>query len=256
MLERDRRNFHTLDALRGVAAIFIVMFHYEGMFCNAYDGYAAGDGYLAVDFFFALSGFVISHAYAKRLNVGLKSTTFTKIRLIRLYPLHFVGSVFGVVSLFLSLDSFGLLSSSTPALQVSIVAQFLMLPSWPMLSSSFFMLNQPTWSLFFELIINVFLALFWRHVSNVRILIVILVAAVGLILMSHVVKIHGDRRGPDLENCDMRISARCIFIRPWAFAAFALSDRQIQTEDKSGAFTLRACRLFTPWGNATCERIL
>jgi peptidoglycan/LPS O-acetylase OafA/YrhL len=50
---------------------------------------------LAVDFFFLLSGFVIGYAYEHRLLANLSVTGFIRIRLIRLYPLILVGTIFG-----------------------------------------------------------------------------------------------------------------------------------------------------------------
>jgi peptidoglycan/LPS O-acetylase OafA/YrhL len=83
------RSFVVLDGLRGVAAIAIVFFHLALI-----RGDLPGEGYLAVDFFFVLSGFVLAHAYGSRLQQGSMSFgRFVLIRMIRLYPLYFLGSV-------------------------------------------------------------------------------------------------------------------------------------------------------------------
>ncbi|MGN6497092.1 MAG: acyltransferase family protein [Tsuneonella sp.] len=76
-----------LDSLRGVAALGVVFHH-----CRAF-GYIASlnmfaQGRLFVDFFFVLSGFVISAAYGKRLAEGFSRTTFLFLRWGRVYPLH------------------------------------------------------------------------------------------------------------------------------------------------------------------------
>jgi peptidoglycan/LPS O-acetylase OafA/YrhL len=94
----DSRAFPALDGLRGIAAILVALFHFRSSYMS-YNGYPAGDGYLAVDLFFMLSGFVLSHAYAARFERGTSALEFMKIRLIRLYPLYFVGLAFGAVTL-------------------------------------------------------------------------------------------------------------------------------------------------------------
>lgn len=84
--------FHTLDGMRGVAAIMVLFFH-----LGSDAPIAAPLGYLAVDLFFGLSGFVISHAYAARLRDGLAWREFALLRLIRIYPMAFLGAAISVV---------------------------------------------------------------------------------------------------------------------------------------------------------------
>lgn len=76
------RTFVTLDALRGIAAIAVVTFHFHEYFFQY-----TNHGYLAVHFFYMLSGFVLSYAYQQRLDAGWKCAAFLKTRLIRLYPM-------------------------------------------------------------------------------------------------------------------------------------------------------------------------
>lgn len=75
-LGNNKIMFHTLDSLRGLAAIAIVVFHVTGDW----------GGYLAVDFFLVLSGFILSHKYLYMSDVD--SISFVGSRLARLYPLH------------------------------------------------------------------------------------------------------------------------------------------------------------------------
>ena len=75
--------FQTLDALRGIAALLVVMLHGGMPFFPFFPHLA----YLAVDLFFVLSGFVLSYAYQGRLDHGLTTTRFLAHRLIRLTPL-------------------------------------------------------------------------------------------------------------------------------------------------------------------------
>ena len=84
--------FNTLDGLRGVAAI-MVLFYHLGPFAPI----RAPGGYLAVDLFFALSGFVIAHAYDERLRDGMALREFMLLRLVRVYPMAFIGAAIGVL---------------------------------------------------------------------------------------------------------------------------------------------------------------
>ena len=94
---KEKVHFHSLDGLRGVAAIVVVIYH-------VFEGYQfVGDkpyiefmnhGYLAVDFFFMLSGFVIGYAYDDRWD-KMSLGAFAKRRLIRLHPMLVIGSIFG-----------------------------------------------------------------------------------------------------------------------------------------------------------------
>src|ERR1700761_6040207 len=87
-----RRTFETLNAMRGIAAIGVVLFHGRAL----WHGAVAPHGYLAVDIFFMLSGFVIAHAYEERLRLGLSVAEFAKIRIIRFYPLYALGLTLGI----------------------------------------------------------------------------------------------------------------------------------------------------------------
>ena len=85
----EGRVFHTLDALRGIAAIGVLVFHMGPIFTPI----AAPGGYLAVDLFFMMSGVVLSHAYEARFRAGMGTLDFMRARLIRLYPLYLAGAL-------------------------------------------------------------------------------------------------------------------------------------------------------------------
>src|SRR5574344_3063257 len=88
-------HYDLLDGLRGVAALLVLWYH-------VFEGYQfAGNqpiikttnhGYLAVDFFFILSGFVISYAYDDRILKTMTLKNFFKRRLIRLHPMVVLGA--------------------------------------------------------------------------------------------------------------------------------------------------------------------
>jgi peptidoglycan/LPS O-acetylase OafA/YrhL len=84
--------FNTLDGLRGFAAVLVLFYHLGGR-----APIAAPGGYLAVDLFFGLSGFVIALAYEERLRAGLRLREFAVMRLIRVYPMAFIGAATGVL---------------------------------------------------------------------------------------------------------------------------------------------------------------
>ena len=96
-ISRQKPHFVVLDGLRGVAALLVVIFHFLERLNPGHSTMWMGHGFLAVDFFFCLSGFVIGYAYDDRIaQMGLGS--FLKARLIRLHPMVVFGSVLGLVA--------------------------------------------------------------------------------------------------------------------------------------------------------------
>ncbi len=86
--ERAQMRFDVLDALRGICALLVALFHFSS------NGYIAQtpivqNGWLFVDYFFVLSGFVIAHSYGERLASRQVSVgRFMGLRIGRIYPLH------------------------------------------------------------------------------------------------------------------------------------------------------------------------
>ena len=101
----NKPHYNILDGLRGVAALLVVWYHvFEGFaFAEATNGAGNGliktfnHGYLAVDFFFMLSGFVISYAYDSRWQ-GMSVGKFFKRRLVRLHPMVIIGAIIGTLA--------------------------------------------------------------------------------------------------------------------------------------------------------------
>src|ERR1700710_1216115 len=94
---KTKQHFEILDGLRGVAALAVVTFHFMEMVFSDYSHNFIGHGFLAVDFFFCLSGFVIGYAYDDRMP-KMKVREFFRARLIRLHPLVVLGSLLGLAS--------------------------------------------------------------------------------------------------------------------------------------------------------------
>ena len=90
-------HYDILDGLRGVAAIMVVWFHLFEAYATSHLDQRINHGYLAVDFFFILSGFVIGYAYDDRWKKKMSVKDFLKRRLIRLHPMVVMGAVIGAV---------------------------------------------------------------------------------------------------------------------------------------------------------------
>src|SRR5690349_3489280 len=94
---KTKQHFDILDGLRGIAALSVVIFHFMEMAITDYSKNFIAHGFLAVDFFFCLSGFVIGYAYDDRIGkMGVKE--FFKSRIIRLHPLVILGSILGLLT--------------------------------------------------------------------------------------------------------------------------------------------------------------
>lgn len=159
----EGRVFHTLDALRGIAALGVVVFHMSLAFAPL----AAPAGYLAVDLFFMMSGAVLSHAYEPRFRAGMGVADFMRARLIRLYPLYLAGILCGFAVTLASL-----LGRNTQHWDAASIAQatalsLLFLPSFGQQPvDQLFPLNIPCWSLFLELVVNLLFVAAWRALTS------------------------------------------------------------------------------------------
>jgi peptidoglycan/LPS O-acetylase OafA/YrhL len=161
---KPNRKFVTMDATRGIAAICVMLFHYLG---------GAGiplfsSGYVAVDFFFCLSGFIIAFSYGDKLASNkMAPSEFLVIRAIRLYPMYLVGTIMGVFCYFASND-FGVGQVGMRRALIAIPFALLCLPflfrvpitlGRDIVDDLVFPFNVPSWSLFFEVIVNVLYAI-------------------------------------------------------------------------------------------------
>ena len=173
-------HYELLDGLRGVAALLVVIYHvFEGLaFAEATNGAGPGlittlnHGHIAVDFFFILSGFVISYAYDDRwtkMSVG----DFFKRRLIRLHPMLVMGAIIGAVTFFIGgFQKWDGTVTPTSWVMIAMLLTMFMIPAVPGVpyevrgNGEMFPLNGPGWSLFFEYIGNILYALFIRRLST------------------------------------------------------------------------------------------
>lgn len=186
----SKPHYPILDGLRGVAAIIVVAFHlFEIHATNPHDQ-IINHGYLAVDFFFLLSGFVIGYAYDDqwgKMSVG----NFFKRRIIRLQPMVVLGSLIGAACFYFGQSELFHLISKTSIWTLALVTLLgcFMIPIPASMDvrcwGEMFPLNGPAWSLFFEYIAYILYGLIVRRFS--KLLLTILVVVSGLILFKFVV---------------------------------------------------------------------
>jgi peptidoglycan/LPS O-acetylase OafA/YrhL len=160
-----KEHFEVLDGLRGSAAFLIVIFHLFNYSFGFHGPWAlVKHAYLAVDFFFALSGFVVAYAYDDRW-LRMTIPQFFRIRLIRLHPLVLLGATIGLLGYIL--DPFGKVANHTsaPMLLLAYITSLLLLPSPPVggRHNETQALNGPAWSLMQEYLGNIAYALILRR---------------------------------------------------------------------------------------------
>ena len=179
-----------LDGLRGVAALMVVVFH-------LFEAYAGGNpqkqivnhGYLAVDFFFLLSGFVIAYAYDERWAAGMGQWGFYKRRLVRLQPMIIMGSLIGAA--LVAFQHFSVFPKLEAVSAWQVVAVMLlgcvMIPLTPSAEirgwGEIYPLNGPAWSLFYEYLANILYAVGLRKLSNRALGVLVALAALALVHM-------------------------------------------------------------------------
>lgn len=183
----QKPHYEILDGLRGVAALIVVAFHLFEIYAvdPLYVVPFINHGYLAVDFFFVLSGFVIGYAYDDRWG-RMTLWDFCKRRVIRLQPMVVVGAVIGGLCFYFGAGKMFPQIGEVPVWQMLLVmlAGYLLIPTTAAIRHPWhemFPLNGPAWSLFFEYIGNLLYAAVVRRFSK-RVL-VAFVAASGVALL-------------------------------------------------------------------------
>lgn len=174
-----------LDGLRGVAALAIVVFHFMEWVYEPAENFI-GHGFMAVDFFFCLSGFVIGYAYDDRLKkIGLKQ--FFLSRLIRLQPMVVFGSIIGLLAFLLDpLATYQFTYSFGRIILLFICSLFLIpLPTMSERSFNLFGLNAPAWSLFWEYVANIIYAFILVRLPRIFLFLILIPAAIGLFSLTN-----------------------------------------------------------------------
>lgn len=172
-----------LDALRGLAALAVMLYHFgksyeiHGLFPRSY---------LAVDFFFMLSGYVLARIYEPRLTSGLAPATFLFARFLRLWPLVTLGALIGLASYDAPLP-----------LWIAALGSLFLLPQLAE-PGDVFPLNGPTWSISFELMLNALHALLFVRLPTRWLLVI---AALMLpVMAAGIDRFDGMNMGPRLAD--------------------------------------------------------
>ncbi|TRX27808.1 acyltransferase [Flavobacterium franklandianum] len=210
-------HYQILDGLRGLAAIIVVFFHLaEPLAISRFDN-VVNHGYLAVDFFFLISGYVIGYAYDDRWN-KLTIGSFLRRRFERLQPLVVLGMTLGAIGFYFTDSTIWPLIHmvSLWKLIVVMLIGYTILPiplsldirGWEEMHP----LNSVGWSLFFEYILNILYALGLRKLSNKALTCFVVFAGV-LLLHFAVTNPNGDVTGGWTLNANhMRIGiTRALF---------------------------------------------
>ena len=183
---QSKPHFEALDGLRGVAAIMVLLFHiFETYSIVNHIPLPVGHGYLAVDFFFALSGFVIGYAYDDRWKRGMSVWNFLKRRVVRLHPMVALGMILGGCLFYFGASPEFPLIAGTPVwkLLLYIALGILMIPTPPSVDirgwQETYTVDAPCWSLFFEYAGNILYALFIRRLAIKALAIVVALSAIA-----------------------------------------------------------------------------
>jgi peptidoglycan/LPS O-acetylase OafA/YrhL len=184
-----KAHYPILDGLRGVAAILVVIFHLFEAYYPVMANHPMHHGYLAVDFFFLLSGYVVGYAYDDRWG-KMSTWDFFKIRLVRLHPMLLLGVIIGGIGFWFDPFTNGMQHTGILKLMGVILLSFLLLPSpdirgW----NETHPLNGPSWSLLQEYIANILYAFFARKMSNKVLLFVVIISGIALTIVA---SWHGD----------------------------------------------------------------
>ncbi|MDO5523278.1 MAG: acyltransferase [Bacteroidia bacterium] len=182
----SKPHYQILNGLRGIAALMVIWFHVFEAFATSPIDQKFNHGYLAVDFFFILSGFVIGYAYDDRWD-RMSKKDFFKRRLIRLHPLIILGTVLGVITFLIQgSEQWDGTKVSLSMVMLAMLMHLFLIPAAPGAgaevrgNAEMYPLNGPAWTLFFEYIGNILYALFLRKLSTKALTVVVVLAGAGL----------------------------------------------------------------------------
>ena len=177
----SKPRYEILDGLRGVAALMVIVFHCFETYIPVFGTQIVNHGYLAVDFFFVLSGFVIGYAYDDRWD-RMTTWGFFKRRLTRLHPMVIAGTLVGAAMFFFAGAAFPQ-TLQNPGWKVALcfVMGLLMIPcgmgldirGWGEMNS----FNGPNWSLTFEYCGNILYAFILRRLPKIALGVLCVVCA-------------------------------------------------------------------------------
>ena len=177
-------HYNILDGLRGVAALTVVCFHLFEAYATSHLDQRINHGYLAVDFFFILSGFVVGYAYDDRWKT-MTIKDFIKRRFIRLHPMVVIGAIIGAIMFyFQGCSAWDVSKVSVTMLFIATLMNAFLIPAT--IGSEIrgvgemYPLNGPSWSLFFEYIGNILYVFFIHKLPTKALFVLVLLAGIGL----------------------------------------------------------------------------
>lgn len=183
----SKPRYEILDGLRGVAAAIVLLYHHFEVNGLGLTTSPINHGYLAVDFFFILSGYVVGYAYDDRWN-RMSTWTFFKRRLVRLHPMIVLSTLVGLLFFYFGTGGMFPLVGETPVGKLLLVALLglLMIPvpvsmdvrGWAEVSP----INGSGWTLYFEYFANIMYALLIRRFP--RWLLAVFVAASAFLTLN------------------------------------------------------------------------
>jgi peptidoglycan/LPS O-acetylase OafA/YrhL len=243
---KSKPHYPILDGLRGVAAMIVVLFHIcEANSAGPYDQ-LINHGYLAVDFFFVLSGFVIGYAYDDRwgkLTIG----GFFKRRIERLQPMVVMGMLIGAACFYFGDSHMWPLIHTVAVWKMLLIMLigFTLIPvpvSWDIRGwQEMHPLNGPGWSLFYEYVANILYAIGLRKLSKTALTVLVIIAAGALIQYSVTCRAGDLTGGWSLNAEQLRIGfTRLIY----PFFAGLLLSRIVKPGRINNAFLLCSILLF------------
>ncbi len=181
-MRKNAERFVVLDGLRGAAAFAVVTVHASSPTCKA----LLPEAPLAVDFFFALSGFVIAHAYGERFRNGLSVFEFMQARWVRFWPMLLAAFSLAFVYTLMGAAMRGGFLAPLNKYLASIILGLTFLPVPPGLSTDprvAFPIVGPSYTMFLELSVNLLFALLAARLSR-SLLAAIVVFFAGLLIWS------------------------------------------------------------------------
>lgn len=203
ILPGSKPRFEILDGLRGVAAMIVVAFHLFETYSAGPTAQILNHGYLAVDFFFMLSGFVIGYAYDDRWGKGMTQWNFYKRRLIRLQPMVIMGTLIGGFWFYFGDAPFFQYVMQTPwwKLLICLVLGCIMFPTPPSMDirgwQEINSLNGAQWSLLWEYIGNILYATIIRRFNKIVLVIFVALSEILTIDLALNIDMFGMLEGRD-----------------------------------------------------------
>ena len=142
---QDAANIRPLTSLRFFAALWVVLFHYWPKLDVAATPALVSKGYLGVELFFVLSGFILCHVYLSSLGEGrFRYGSFLWNRLARVYPLH-LATLAGMIVLGVTAGLAGVAIDAGILRWDALPANLLMVQAWGFAPAAAF--NHPSWSI-------------------------------------------------------------------------------------------------------------